>query len=70
MTRTYYRKAWEVVGYTGDADMYCPECAVARYGEWIVTHDVPDNEGNNVMAVFLSDEHDGAVCGDCHAPID
>lgn len=62
-------KAWDVVAYTADGDIYCPRCAVVRYGTWIEKTDVPDHEGNNIMAVFASDPHEGETCGGCLAPI-
>ena len=46
--RTYYRKAWEIVGYTYHADIYCAPC-----GETLPD---TDPEGNNKSPVFVSDE--------------
>ena len=57
--RTYYRKSFEVVGWTFHADIYCAECGDA----------LPevDPEGNERHPVFL-DELDGLrefSCGEC-----
>jgi hypothetical protein len=54
-----------VIGFTADAAVYCPECAVKRYGP--DRKERRDNEGNLVRPVFADDEWDSpqhcAVCG-------
>lgn len=52
--RTYYRKAWDIVGYTFHADIYCKEC-----GETLP--DI-DPEGNDRHPVFVSDELPTTYC--------
>lgn len=62
----YMMKAWDIVGFTGDADYWCVGCAHDRYGvddDGIV--DAVDGEGNVVFPVFVSDDYAGAVCGGC-----
>jgi hypothetical protein len=60
-------KAWEVVGWTADADAWCNACAEDAYGEDSPTR--LDSEGNPVNPVFASDEYGGYVCGNCLTPI-
>lgn len=74
MMRTYYRKAWEVVGWTYDADVHCLDCAGERFGVALRDESNPptDSEGNDVHPVFLSDI-DGLTllqCADCETFID
>lgn len=47
-------KAWDIIAYTADADIYCPECAERLYPGCEGTAD--DHEGNEVHPVFASDE--------------
>lgn len=53
-----------VVGFTANADIYCPECAARLYGP-----DTParrDREGNGVHAVFSDSVWDAPQhCGAC-----
>lgn len=59
-------KAWDIVGFTGDAEYWCIGCAGVRYGrddEGII--DAHDSEGNVVFPVFASDDYAGATCGSC-----
>jgi len=68
-------KAWDIVGWTYDADIHCPACARERFGDAIdngsdFEHDGPvpvDSEGNEIHPFFASDEADpgGEYCGDC-----
>lgn len=52
----HYQKCYEVIGYTFDACVYCPECAP----------DVLAREHEGVHAIFACDEfYDGAVCDAC-----
>lgn len=48
-----YRKAWEIVGYTADADVWCVSCAESAYGSDSV--DRQDGEGNLVHPIFVSE---------------
>lgn len=63
-------KAWDIVGYTADADLWCPACATATYapdGAAEVPEDAEDGEGNLVHPIFASDELEpGDRCGACH----
>lgn len=76
MTITYGRKAWEIVGYTADADIWCPECAALVYDRTVdgvlrtvaderETFRAVDFEGNDVHPIFSSDEYDGDTCNRC-----
>lgn len=57
------RKAWEVVGYTADADVWCCLCAYRFYGK---AEGREDSEGNPVHPIFSSDVcHKGDVCSHC-----
>jgi hypothetical protein len=66
-------KAWDIVGFTADADIWCCGCAVATYGQAVYGDvPVPDGEGNAVWPVFASDECYGrpeARCGSCHGSL-
>lgn len=74
------------IAYTGDADIYCPGCAMARYGrepgfDWVRAN-ATDGEGNAIGAVFdwgayewcgsMTPETKVHVlyCGGCRGPID
>jgi hypothetical protein len=54
-----------VVGFTADANLYCPACAERRYGPDSQAR--RDHEGNGVHAVFSDSEWDCpqhcAACG-------
>jgi len=60
--RTFYRKSWEVIGWTFFADIYCKAC-----GDMFPDIDL---EGNEKHPVFLSDEWEDGVtfCGSCGSP--
>lgn len=74
-------KAWHIVGYTADADVWCPECAALVYDRRVngVLRTVRDEregfnaidfEGNSVNPIFASDEGaDEMVCNRCNQPI-
>lgn len=71
-----YRKVYEVVGYTYEADTHCLDCTTKRFavpgedGPEIID-DTPDNEGNPIHPIFLGDEFDYTpFCGTCHMRID
>lgn len=55
--------AWEIIGYTYDADIHCPECANAAGMD---IEGATDSEGNESHPVFACDELDGLTCCDCH----
>lgn len=59
-------KAWNILGYTYDADLHCCTCACEHFGHE-PTEDDKDSEGNEPHPIFASDEHDvkGEHCGDC-----
>jgi len=58
-------KAWEVIGYTADADIWCPECALEAYGSLGRDTDL-DYEGNPIHPIFACDEWDyPPVCNCC-----
>lgn len=63
----YLVKAWDIVAYTADADMWCTDCASARYGDGVTVPDTAtDGEGNSVHPVFASDEiESGRGCAGC-----
>lgn len=63
-------KSDEIVGYTADADSWCPECAIRAYGDEIAVMDVPDREGNSVHPVFASDDHADMSCCKCLEMLD
>ena len=61
-------KAWDVIGYTADADIWCPECAIEAYGTDLDNR--RDSEGNDVHPIFASDEFSGEyVCNRCNQPL-
>lgn len=62
MTHNYYRKAWDIVGYTFYTDYYCSDCGG-------LLPDI-DPEGNDKYPIFISDELDDACCSDCGEPLE
>lgn len=66
-------KAWEVIGYTYEADYHCVDCAEKRFGPGVDNlgkEPKYDNEGNMVHPIFASDEFEETEsCGDCGATI-
>ena len=67
MERTPYRKTYEVVGYTYDADMHCVDCTITHFGAEAMTRRISptDSEGNHIQVVFLEQATDGNVCREC-----
>lgn len=65
--------AYDIVGYTYDAGIYCDACAADRFGRCSCAHhDVhgEDDEGNDVQPIFAMDEDiEQMTCNDCHAPL-
>ena len=57
-------KAWDIIGYTADADIWCPACAERVYGP--LTDESEDHEGNPVHPIFAIDEWEYApTCTSC-----
>jgi predicted dehydrogenase len=64
----HFRKSYEVIGYTYEADCHCLDCTRKRFGgePEAVDYTATDNEGNDIHPIFLGDEFETApVCGDC-----
>lgn len=63
-----YRKAWDIVGWTADADVWCNDCARSAYGEDSPTRF--DGEGNLVHPIFVSELGQWLCdcCGEGDAP--
>ena len=58
-------KAFEIIGYTYDADIHCPCCARERFDD-LDSELEEDSEGNPIHPVFAGDESEGPeVCGTC-----
>ena len=72
----------DIIGYTADADTWCPDCAVTEYGganrNIILVNGVPGfietplgNEGNYVQTMFCGEETDTSIrCRRCMEPIE
>lgn len=64
----------DIVGFTYEADIHCPECAAERFG-WCacgVPNDVhgEDQDGNEIMPVYAGSEGvDDMICCDCEEPL-
>lgn len=63
-----YRKTYEVVGYTYEADHHCVDCTVARFGTDLDI--VEDSEGNSIHPMFLGDLIESTTCGTCGVEIE
>ena len=57
----------EPVGYVGDADFWCEDCARDRFNNL----EGEDHEGNEIGALFTWSESGDTpdVCGGCHATL-
>jgi hypothetical protein len=57
-------KAWTILGYSGDADIYCVDCAMQK---WEISEDEDvDSEGNEIHPIFASDDHiEEMICSAC-----
>jgi hypothetical protein len=56
-------KAWEIVGYTYDADVHCVECTKAAD---MIKEDAVDSEGNTPHPIFADNEcSDLWQCSNC-----
>lgn len=62
MYTQYLRKAWEVVGYTYEGAVYCPECVA--YTDPEVTGDT-GTRVDDPAPVFVSDDYAGMTCEVC-----
>ncbi len=60
-------KAYDVVGYSYEADLHCEDCTYDRFGGDIYNEESPpeDSEGNEISPIFAQDVEDGDCCGDC-----
>lgn len=56
------RKAWHIVGYTADAEVWCCLCTYRWYGK---AEGREDHHGNPVHPIYSNDEHDGMGCNSC-----
>ena len=64
--------ATDIIGYTADADTYCPSCAIHHYTRFddVIYKDTLDREGNPVSPIFGDAETDNPItCALCHEPI-
>lgn len=64
----------DIVGYTYETDIHCPECAAERFGwcECDIPNDVHgvDGDGNEITPIFAGDEGvDDMTCSDCNEPL-
>jgi hypothetical protein len=61
-------KSWTIIGFTANADIWCPPCADATFGPDAA--DRIDGEGNTVNPIFASDEIEpGEACNQCQEEI-
>jgi len=61
--------SYRIIGYTADADTWCPTCATRNYGANLET--ATDDEGNEVYPIFDTDEVASYwVCHSCTEPIE
>ena len=78
--RTFYRKSFEIVGWTYEAAVHCNACAAARFGtdqdkrtDSGRSLEGVDGEGNDIHPLFLdqlSDFDYDVTCDDCFEPIE
>ena len=68
---SFYRKSYEIVAWTYDADIHCDPCTRKRFSDYALGESFAvDSEGNPVHAVFLDQIETPETCGDCHATIE
>jgi len=67
-------KSFDIIAYSADADIYCPDCAETLYPSCEI--DDPDNraedgEGNEVHPIFAGDMEfeSGIACCECGVEI-
>ena len=68
----YFVKSYAVLGYTYDADVHCPDCAVFRFGIDALDDSEPtvfDSEGNPIHPMFADQTDKDVCCSDCHTPL-
>lgn len=58
---------YDIVGYTYEADIHCPACAVTQFGQTALDNNEPiDHYGNYAVVVFRDMIEPGAeTCGSC-----
>ena len=68
---TYYRKAWQIIGYTWNGTAYCEPCAP--------NPEAVNQHGETPAPIFAIDEqyidpetgeHSPHTCDTCHEPIE
>lgn len=64
-------KAFDILGYSFEADLHCVECSIARFGEDGLAADseVTDSEGNTPKPIFACEASLEDRCGDCEEPL-
>lgn len=64
-------KAFDILGFSFEADLHCVECSIARFGEAGLEADseVTDSEGNTPKPIFACEASLEDYCGDCHEPL-
>lgn len=64
-------KSYDVIGYTADADTFCPACAREWYGNVDADPAPLDHEGNEVHPIFADSEWDSIpACARCGGVLD
>ena len=56
-----------IIGWAYEADLHCPACARALFGDALDDPATEDEEGNLLSPLFSTDEgsEEGDYCGDC-----
>lgn len=69
--KTFFRKSYEVVGFTYEADVHCVDCTRKAYGSRVADEgwSDQDSEGNVVYPIFLDQLEQLEHCGTCLAEI-
>jgi uncharacterized protein YuzB (UPF0349 family) len=58
-------KAYDIIGYTYEADIHCTQCSEARFPS-LANGEAEDGEGNPVNPIFAyMDDMTNEVCADC-----
>lgn len=74
MERPPYRKTFEIVGYSYEADLHCKPCTLRRFGEAVnfkgdeefdPAYPILDGEGNPIYPLMLEEVEEKDTCGDC-----
>lgn len=68
----YYRKHYDVVGYTADADTWCIRCTERLYFPSILLElGCKDREGHEITPIFAGSECGyRPFCSACHCGLD